>query len=234
MRLLFSLPTYSFTQEKNMYLNCQFVKVHCVSNRLIKPLLMIFLGGFMATAAAQNYQTNITAASNWLASTSNPRVTLADGAVVDGANSARINPYFANLGVIGWTKDPNRYTNVKNYMEWYWNHVSWPRNFTVSGCTVNPASGALYGAINDFDVASNGAETPVPDPDAQGNHHPDSTDSYAGTFLSLAYAYYNTGDSAARSYITSIQPPNSNRLDYVGEVVVHTKQSNGNNLTWAR
>ena len=98
-----------------MYLNCQFVKVHCVSNRLIKPLLMIFLGGFMATAAAQNYQTNITAASNWLASTSNPRVTLADGAVVDGANSARINPYFANLGVIGWTKDPNHYTSVKNY-----------------------------------------------------------------------------------------------------------------------
>jgi len=233
MRLLFSLPTYSFTQEKNMYLNCQFVKVHCVSNRLIKPLLMIFLGGFMATAAAQNYQTNITAASNWLASTSNPRVTLADGAVVDGANSARINPYFANLGVIGWTKDPNHYTNVKNYMEWYWNHVSWPRNFNVSGCTVNPASGALYGAINDFDVASNGAETPVPDPDAQGNHHPDSTDSYAGTFLSLAYAYYQTGDANAQAYIRSITiGPNGDRLDYVGEVVIATKQTN--NLTCAR
>ena len=215
-----------------MYLNCRFV-IHCISNMLIKPLLMIFLGGFMATAAAQNYQANITAASNWLASTSNPRVTLTDGAVVDGANSARINPYFANLGVIGWTKDPNHYTNVKNYMEWYWANVSWPRNFTVSGCTVNPASGALYGAINDFDVAGNGAETPVPDPDAQGNHHPDSTDSYAGTFLSLAYAYYQTGDANAQAYIRSITiGPNGDRLDYVGEVVIATKQTN--NLTCAR
>jgi len=88
-----------------MYLNRRFVKIHCVSNMLIKLLLMMFLVGFMATAAAQSYQANITAASNWLASTSNPRVTLADGAVVDGANSARINPYFANLGVIGWTKE---------------------------------------------------------------------------------------------------------------------------------
>jgi acid phosphatase len=215
-----------------MYLNCRFV-IHCVSNMLIKPLFMMFLGGFMATAAAQNYQANITAASNWLASTSNPRVTLTDGAVVDGANSARINPYFANLGVIGWTKDPNHYTNVKNYMEWYWANVSWPRNFTVSGCTVNPASGALYGAINDFDVAGNGAETPVPDPDAQGNHHPDSTDSYAGTFLSLAYAYYQTGDANAQAYIRSITiGPNGDRLDYVGEVVIATKQTN--NLTCAR
>src|SRR5947209_16501058 len=203
-----------------MYLNRHFVKIHCVSNMLIKPLLMMFLGGFMATAAAQNYQTNITAASNWLASTSNPRVTLADGALVDGANSTRIMPYFSNLGAMGFTKTPAHYSNVKNWMEWYWNKVSWPDKW------------GIYGSINDFDVGSNGAETPVPDPDAQGNHHPDSTDSYAGTFLSLAYAYYNTGDSAARSYITSIQPPNSNRLDYVGEVVVHTKQSNG--LTWAR
>ena len=190
------------------------------AERLLAPFLLVVCLSFTETAWSQNYQSNINAASGWLASTSNPRVTLADGALVDGADSTRIMPYFSNLGVMGFTEKPTYYPNVKNWMEWYWNNVSWPDKF------------GIYGSINDFDVGSNGAETPVPDPDAQGNHHPDSTDSYAGTFLSLAYAYYNTGDSAARSYITSIQPPNSNRLDYVGEVVVHTKQSNG--LTWAR
>src|SRR5947209_17660129 len=109
-----------------MYLNRHFVKIHCVSNMLIKPLLMMFLGGFMATAAAQNYQTNITAASSWLASTSNTRVTLAEGALVDGANSTRIMPYFFNLGAIGSTMTPANNYNVKNWMEWYWNKVSCP------------------------------------------------------------------------------------------------------------
>jgi len=192
------------------------------AEKLLVPFLLVVCLSFTETAWSQNYQNNINAASGWLASTSNPRVTLADGALVDGANSTRIMPYFSNLGVMGFTKNSTYYPNVKNWMEWYWNRVSWPDKW------------GIYGSINNFDVSSTGAETPVPDPDAQGNHNPDSTDSYAGTFLSLAYAYYNTGDSAARSYITSIQPPNSNRLDYVGEVVVHTKQSNGNNLTWAR
>jgi hypothetical protein len=195
--------------------------VYTAEKLLTRSLLIVCLL-FTGIAWSQNYQNNINAASGWLASTANPRVTLADGALVDGANSTRIMPYFSNLGVTGLTKNPTYYPNVKNYMEWYWAHVSWPDKF------------GIYGSINDFDVSSTGTETAVPDPDAQGNHHPDSTDAYAGTFLSLAYSYYNTGDASARSYITSIQPPNSNRLDYVGEVIVHTKQSNGNNLTWAR
>ncbi len=209
----------------------------CKMNYRAKLLLSVAVGLFVTSAGAQNYQNDLNAAANWLASTSNPRVTVsgggaANGAVVDGANSTRINPYFANLGVTGFTKDAAYYTNVKNYMEWYWNSVSWPRTFVVNGQNVN-----IYGAINDFDLGSNNSQTAVPDPDAQGNHHPDSTDAYAGTFLSLAYDYYQTGDSAAQSYINSIvfpPPPNSDRLDYVGEVVVSTKQSNGNNLTWAR
>jgi hypothetical protein len=186
----------------------------------LKILLLIVCLDFTGSAWSQNYQNNINAASRWLASTSNPRVTLADGALVDGANSTRVVPYFSNLGVMGFTKNSSYYSNITNWMEWYWNRVSWPDKW------------GIYGSINDFDVSSTGAETPVPD--VQGNHHPDATDSYAGTFLSLAYAYYQTGDGSAQSYIASIQPPNSNRLDYVGKVIVHTKQSNGNNLTWAR
>jgi hypothetical protein len=201
---------------------CHFFTEYTAVEKLLKSFLFVACLLFTTTGWSQNYQTNINAASSWLASTSNPRVTLADGAIVDGANSARINPYFSNLGAVGFTKNSAYYPHVKNWMEWYWSRVSWPDKF------------GIYGSINDFDISSTGAETAVPDPDAQGNHHPDSTDAYAGTFLSLAYAYYQTGDPAAQSYITSIQPPNSNRLDYVGEVIISTKQSSGNNLTWAR
>src|SRR5690242_14225962 len=105
--------------------------------------LVLALGSMLAVfcsaalhAQTPNYQSNITAASNWLASSA---VTLSDGAMVDGANSTRVNPYFANLGAIGWTKDPNHYNQVKNWMEWYWGHVSWP--MTINGVQ-------MYGAIN--------------------------------------------------------------------------------------
>ena len=190
------------------------------AEKLRLKILLLACLAFTGSAWSQSYQNNINAASNWLASTSNPRVTLGDGALVDGANSTRIMPYFSNLGVMGFTKNSSYYPNITNWMESYWNRVSWPDKW------------GIYGSINDFDISSTGLETPVPD--AQDNHHPDATDAYAGTFLSLACAYYQTGDGNAQSYITSIQPPNSNRLDYVGEVIVHTKQSNGNNLTWAR
>ena len=202
-----------------------------LSNAIL-AITLAFIVCYGLTATAQNYQNDINATSNWMASSA---VTLSDGAVVDGANSTRINPYFANLGVTGFAKDSTYYNNIQNYMEWYWNHVSWPRQFNVVGCTVNPSNGALYGAINDFDVGSGGVETAVPDPDAQGNHHPDSTDAYAGTFLSMAYAYWQTGDANAQAYIKNITiGANGDRLDYVGEVVIATKQSQANNLTCAR
>ena len=194
-----------------------------------KPFSLLFTAllwfGLASNLSAQtpNYQANITATSNWMASGS---VNLSDGAVVSGANSARINPYFANLGTIGWTKDANHYGQVKNWMEWYWGHVSWPDQW------------GHYGSIDDFDVTYNGSSySESATPDSPSSHHPDSTDAYAGTFLSLAYAYYQTGDANAQAYIQSIvepAPPNSDRLDYVGEIIIATKQSQGNNLTWAR
>ena len=208
--------------------NYQFLIVYA-AEKLLKPSLLILFLCFAVMAWSQNYQNNITATSNWLASTSNPRVTLGDGAVVADSNSIHIMPYYSNIGVRGFTKNPTYYPNVKSWMDWYWANVGWPRVFTFNGQTINS-----YGAINDFTVSSTGTETAVPDPDSSGNLHPESTDSYAGTFLSLAYAYYQTGNPDAQAYINSILPPNSNRLDYLGEVIVQTKQSNGNNLTWAR
>src|SRR5205823_12170935 len=142
------------------------------------------------------------------------------------------------LAVHGFVKDPAHYDNVKNYMEWYWNHVGFPRHFNVDGCTTQSGDknpGNLYGAINDFHVTdTNPPQTgdAFADPDASG-HHPDSTDSYAATFLSLAWDYWQTGDTNARNYIRLITTgANGDRLDYIGEVVLATLQSN--NLTCAR
>src|SRR5438309_8811545 len=73
--------------------------------------------------------------------------------------------------------------------------------------------------IYDFKV-SGSTETPTNDAD--------STDSYAATFLSLAWAYWKTGDPNARAYIQTLKYP----LDCIGGVIVQTKQPNG--LTWAK
>jgi len=206
----------------------------CASAQRIVVVMAIAPCLLVGIASAQNYQNDINATAAWLASSS---VTLKDGAVMNSANALAINPYFSNLGVHGFVKDSTYYANVKNYMEWYWNHVGYPRHFTVSGCTVNPSSGDLYGAIKDFTVSNPSSPTPtetaVPDPDSFGNHHPDSTDSYAATFLSLAWDYWQTGDASARDYIKLITiGANGDRLDYIGEVVLATLQSN--NLTCAR
>ena len=206
-----------------------------------KGILYLFLAIATVACSAQtpNYQNDINATAAWLATKSanlsDTGVTLSDGAVRTAFASEIINPYFANLAVHGFVKNSAYYANVKNYMEWYWNHVSWPRDFNIDGCTVNPSSGDLYGAINDFHVTNTNPPhtgAAFADPDASG-HHPDSTDSYAATFLSLAWDYWQTGDANARNYIRLITTgANGDRLDYVGEVVLATLQSN--NLTCAR
>lgn len=218
-----------------MHLNRRFLRSHRVSGTLTKSCLIIFFCLSVTAAWAQNYQNDINVTSQWMVN----NTTAPGGALLDGFPSNIVHPYYANLGATGLTKTPTYYNNVKNYMEWYWignppngGGVSWPRQFSVMGCTVNPPSGALYGAINDFTV-SGSTYTAMPDPDSMGNHHPDSTDSYAGTFLSLAYQYYQTGDPNAQSYIQSITTgAQGDRLDYVGEVVLATQESNG--LTCAR
>ncbi|HWC19827.1 MAG TPA: hypothetical protein VG498_22630, partial [Terriglobales bacterium] len=128
-----------------------------------------------------------------------------DGAILYG--SSAINPYYANLAAIGLTHDPNSYGTVQRWMQWYINHLNWPDKW------------GLYGTMYDYDY-SNGAETP--------RNTADSTDSYAATFLSLAWAFYQTGDPGAQSYIKTL----SYQLDVIGGVLKQTQQSDG--LTWAK
>jgi len=52
--------------------------------------------------------------------------------------------------------------------------------------------------------------------------------SYAATFLSLAWAYYQTGDANAQAYVKTL----NYQLDVIGGVIVQTQQADG--LTWAK
>ena len=147
------------------------------------------------------YQTDLTATSQWIASHS----TLPDGAILYGSD--KIIPYYGNIAALGWTKDPTRDSAVQAWMQWYLNHLNWPDQWE------------LYGTVYDYNV-SGSTET------STGNA--DSTDAYAATFLSLAWALYSTGDPSAQAYVKSLEY----QLDIIGGVIVLTQQNDG--LTWAK
>src|SRR5260370_5096179 len=91
-------------------------------------------------------------------------------------------------------------------MDWYSTHQNWPDKW------------GLDGSMYEYDY--NGP--------AVSRNDADSTDSYAATFLSLAWAYYSTGDAGAQSYVRTL----SYQLDVIGGVIVQTQQNDG--LTWAK
>jgi hypothetical protein len=118
-------------------------------------------------------------------------------------------PYYSNLAAIGVvrTGNPVYYAKVKAWMQWYVAHLNYPDKWGLS-CTV-------------YDYSVSGTtETPTNDAD--------STDSYAATFVSLAWAYWQTGDATAQNYIKTLKY----QLDCIGGVMVQTQQRNG--LTWAK
>jgi hypothetical protein len=146
------------------------------------------------------YQKDFTATSNWVA-----QFSAADGALL--YTPQEIDPYFSNIAAIGMTKDPNRMPQVVAWMKWYINHLNWPDKW------------GLYGTTYNYNV-NNGVETSTDDAD--------STDSYAATFLTLAWNAWQTGNASARSYISGL----SYQLDVIGGVLIQTQQSDG--LTWAK
>ena len=154
----------------------------------------------VTVGSSGSYEQNFNAASQWVSQFSQP-----DGAIL--YVPGQIEPYFANIGAIGMTKDPNRMPEVVAWMNWYVSHLNWPDKW------------GLYGTVYDYTV-SNEVETPT--------YTADSTDSYAATFLTLAWNAWKSGDANARSYISSI----SYQLDVIGGVLIQTQQSDG--LTWAR
>ena len=153
------------------------------------------------TTTPSSLEADLTATASWLRNNS----VAGDGAILYG--SSQINPYYSNLAAIGLTHDPASYGTVQSWMQWYVNHLNRPDKW------------GLYGTMYDYDY-SNGTET--------SHDTADSTDSYAATFLSLAWAFYQTGDASAQNYIKTL----GSQLDSIGGVLIQTQQSDG--LTWAK
>lgn len=156
--------------------------------------------GSSSTSNSQ-YQNNFNAASKWIAQFSAP-----SGALLYAPT--QIDPYFSNIAAIGMTKDLNRMPQVRAWINWYINHLNWPDKW------------GMYGTTYNWNVSSNGTETPA--------NEADSTDSYAATFLTLVWNAWQTGDAQTRSLIAGL----SYQLDTIGGVLIKTQQSDG--LTWAK
>jgi len=153
------------------------------------------------SSATAQFQNNFNAVSEWMS-----HLSASSGALL--YTPALIDPYFANIAAIGMTKDPNRMPQVTAWINWYINHLNWPDKW------------GLYGTTYNWSVGSNDTETPTNDAD--------STDSYAGTFLSVVWNAWQTGNPQARSLISGL----SYQLDVIGGVIIQTQQSDG--LTWAK
>ena len=147
------------------------------------------------------FQTDLTVTGQWVRTSS----VAASGAILYG--SSQINPYYSNLAAIGLTHDPASYGTVQGWMQWYVSHLNWPDKW------------GLFGTTYDYDY-NNGIET--------SRVYADSTDSYAATFLTLAWAFYQTGNTSAQTYVKSI----ASQLESIGGVLIQTQQSDG--LTWAK
>jgi hypothetical protein len=162
--------------------------------------VVLLCAGLPANCIA-NYRSNLTAASNFIASRQ-----LADGAILK--SDTEIDPYFANYAAIGWIKDAraSRISDAESWINWYIGHFNWPD------------SQGLYGTVYNYTYdPSTGVET------SSGTY--DSADAYAATFLQLIEALWNTDNAGARSFIKSTVGEYD--FNIVGNVITDLQQSNG-------
>jgi hypothetical protein len=175
------------------------------SKKFSTAVFALYLALLPLPACGQpDYQRNITATANW---TTSGASSLPDGAIL--YTSTRIMPYYSNLAAIGLARaaNPVYYPKIKDWMQWYIGHLNYPDKWGLS-CTIYD-----YNVSGSTETATNDA---------------DSTDSYAATFASLAWAYWQTDDPTAQNYVRSLRYA----LDCIGGVIVQTQQGNG--LTWAK
>ncbi|KIL37336.1 hypothetical protein SD71_01225 [Cohnella kolymensis] len=120
-----------------------------------------------------------------------------------GDGLRRIEPYFANLAVIGLLEspEPSAKAAAEKWMSWYVSHLNKPDKF------------GLPGTVYVHEVDASGLEKSLDDYD--------SSDSYGATFLSVAAKYYKAGGSEA--FLRSIRAD----LEIVAASVVATQGKDG-------
>ena len=108
------------------------------------------------------------------------------GATSTTPSGAHVDPYYANLGLIGVLEleDSSYYSDVKKWLYWYF------ANYNEEGDNLG-----VVGTIYDY-ILVDGEYIPEYINDSSKKNY-DSSDAYAGTFLSLVWKYYQlTGDTA--------------------------------------
>lgn len=171
-----------------------------------------------ATATQENielFETIFESETKWLAS-----IQLPNGAIpMTYAKNGELtmNPYFADFAALALLDKADLYAeNVKKYMDWHFAHLN----------TAEEDFNGLDGTIYDYKITMKNGEIiseKVSDPDNADSY--DTTDSYAATFLTVVYKYFQkTGDS---DYLIA----NAHDLERIANVMFATLQ---NGLTYAK
>lgn len=99
-----------------------------------------------------------------------------------------VNPYFADFAAMALLENADKYAdNVKKYMEWHFD------NLNTASTDYNGVDGTIYDYTVTLENGKVVAQT------SKGSY--DSTDSYAATFLSVVYKYYEK--TSDKDYILS-------------------------------
>lgn len=156
---------------------------------ILKSVITFAVGLFSQQVAYANRTTGTSPTQAWTVGlvTYLSRQQLPDGAIL--LHSNEIEPYFANFAAIGLA-DVNTAESdsvVLQWMKWYVSHLN-----TGSGNGLDGLPGTIY----DYRYnRTRGTET--------STKTMDSVDGYAATFLSLAYAAYETKDSSLQAFVSN-------------------------------
>lgn len=194
------------------------VEQHWVSLGIIALsfVALTSMPGSTATATA-DYIRIIQDEAYWVSTAQLSCVGDGQGAIavtrVRGPAPVSIHPYEANLGARAMlAAGPRYFPMVKSYIQWYLGHLN------------RPDGNGVYATIYDYDynpLSCTGVFQPNPETGAVPKY--DSTDAYAGTFLSLVkeYAAANPADT---SYFRS--PQVHHDLESIANVIDATKGPN--------
>jgi hypothetical protein len=141
----------------------------------------------------------------------------------DGKYYFRVVPYNSNLGVLGFLRAPveDKLEVAEKWLDWYLSHLN--MNSTPPGIV-----------YDHWYLADGTGETTSPpgcdnsDPGKPNCDWDDASDSYAATFLSAAWAYYEEGGSV--DFLNA--PDNKEKFETIAEVILSLQDENG--LTWAK
>ncbi|WP_134119443.1 hypothetical protein [Kribbella kalugense] len=179
-------------------------------------------------AAVPNYSQIIADEAYWISLAQVPTTVAGPGrggmAWYPDSGTRKIRPYIANRGAVGMLlAGPYYYPMVQAYVDWYFRHVNGGPSSALPA-DYNGVSGTVY----DWDVTvATGAETYGADPGSGTTPWYDSTDAYAGTFLTLLRKWAEA-DTSSHSYLVS----KANDIDMIASASLVTLQANG--LTGAK